>query len=104
MKNTETHPLRREQEKCLHCQGNHDSAGHKGLRGDVATIKKQSSTVTNSDNVLKSRNKRLKCQRVRDSRLDKSTFIRRLLSLFNGKSVKIDSAQWCKGTFYIQQY
>lgn len=37
--NMETCQLRREQVKCLHCQGNHDSAGHEGLREDLGMIK-----------------------------------------------------------------
>lgn len=36
---SETYQWRREQGKCLHCHGDSDSAGHKGLRGDAAMIK-----------------------------------------------------------------
>lgn len=36
---TVSYQLKREQAKCLHCQGNHDSAGHEGLKEDVAMIK-----------------------------------------------------------------
>ncbi|KAG8008186.1 RNA-binding protein Nova-1, partial [Nibea albiflora] len=36
---TMSYQLKREQAKCLHCQGNHDSTGHEGLKEDVAMIK-----------------------------------------------------------------
>lgn len=92
---TETYQLRREQAKCLHCRGNHHSAGHEGLRGDVAAIKSEQLWDKPHQFLEVKKQQIVKESESQNTRLDFLAIV-----VFYGKSVKIDSDEWCQDIFF----
>ena len=94
----ETYQLRRERAKCLHCQGNHDSAGHEGLRGDEAMIKTEQhwDKVSQCLGSQETRDWIVKIHNERTVGRINVHFFWPLMSWIYGKWVEMDFEEWCQ--------